>query len=124
MIEASIPKRILLVDDEASLRKTIAKVLSRFDNEIEIATDGEDCLRKFREKKWDLVVTDQHMPGMSGEDVAAVIKAEAPEIPVILMTGVPDTVHNPQLFFALVIKPFANVELREAVSNALSGTPT
>jgi len=124
MIEASIPKRILLVDDEASLRKTIAKVLSRFDNEIEIATDGEDCLRKFREKKWDLVVTDQHMPGMSGEDVAAVIKAEAPEIPVILMTGVPDTVHNPQLFFALVIKPFANVELRDAVSNALSGTPT
>jgi CheY-like chemotaxis protein len=75
-------------------------------------------------KHYDLVLTDLHLPGMSGAELVDQLRRDAPDLPVILMTGDPDEAIE-QLASqagttALLRKPFANSELLACVSAALS----
>lgn len=81
-------RRALLVDDDALVRRAVARHLRRYDLDVVEATDGLDGLAKFRELDHvDMVVLDLSMPGASGHEVLASIRMANATVPVIVMTG-------------------------------------
>jgi len=82
--------RILVVDDEASARNGLVKLLTQDEYVVEAAADGKEALEVVLEKAPDLVVTDLKMPLMGGMDLLAQIKTHAPAIPVIVATAFGD----------------------------------
>src|SRR5208283_5475450 len=62
-------QRVLLVDDELIVRKVLNEYLIRDGHVVELAANGEDGLDKFRDGRFDLVILDRAMPGMSGDQV-------------------------------------------------------
>ena len=80
-------RKVLVVDDDPAVRKSIDRVLSSKGYAVITAENGEEALRKLNEEKYDLVYTDIRMPGMSGLDVAEQVKAKRPWTPVVIITG-------------------------------------
>ena len=85
--DASGLAHVLLVDDEPQLRELLEEFLKIDQHVVETAGDGNEALEKFRAGKFDLVITDQAMPGINGDQLAAAIKRQSPAMPVILLTG-------------------------------------
>ena len=116
--------RILLVDDEKNIRKTVSMALKADGHGVELASDGIEGLERFGEgHNFDLVLTDQRMPGLVGERLAVEIRERAPEVKIIMMTAFA----SPELVVKMLEtrasdflrKPFALVSLRRAVQSAL-----
>ncbi len=80
-------RRILLVDDDASVRRTLASLLRASDQEVFEADSGTEALRWLETTALDLVLTDLGMPEVTGWDVARAAKATRPDLPVVLLTG-------------------------------------
>jgi CheY-like chemotaxis protein len=80
-------RRVLVVDDDAAVRKSFDRVLTGKGYAVITAENGEEALRKLNEEKYDLVYSDIRMPGMSGLEVAEKIKARRPWTPVVIITG-------------------------------------
>ena len=78
---------VLVIDDDPLIRKTMADLLALDGHEATLAADGEEGISLFESGEYDAVFTDLAMPGMSGWDVAAAIKAKRPHIPVVMVTG-------------------------------------
>ena len=117
---AQRPLRVLVVDDEAPVRDTLAAVLAADGHEIELATDGADGLRRFGAGAFDLVITDKAMPVMNGDQMAAAIKQRAPHTPIILLTGF-GLFHEKSEFpdvDVLISKPVRIPALRDAIATA------
>jgi signal transduction histidine kinase len=85
--ESMRPLRILAVDDQPVLCEILADYLAEDWHTVEVAAAGDEALAKFRAQPFDLVITDRAMPGITGEQLAAGIKAISPETRVILLTG-------------------------------------
>ena len=81
---------ILIVDDEASLRQTLARILQRAGYEVTTTASGNEALVLLAQHSFDLVYLDIRMPDMSGLDVLKIIHTKFPELPVILFTAQPD----------------------------------
>lgn len=81
---------ILIVDDEASLRQTLARILQRADYEVTTTASGSEALTLLAQHSFDLVYLDIRMPDISGLEVLKTIHAKYPELPVILFTAQPD----------------------------------
>ena len=79
--------RILIVDDEAGIRKLFVKKLGGLGYEIIEAGDGKEALKRYRETQPDLVVTDLIMPVKEGLETIRVMKREFPELKIIAMSG-------------------------------------
>ena len=79
--------QVLLVDDEAQLREMLVEFLQLSGCTVEAVASGAEALAKFRVGKFDVVITDQAMPGMNGDQLAAAIKQQVATTPVILLTG-------------------------------------
>jgi DNA-binding NtrC family response regulator len=87
-LEAAPAKcRILVVDDEQFMVNTLSKILETLGYEVICAYGGREAYRVCLSEKVDLVVSDLHMPDMSGLELLTSIKSHDPEIPVILVTG-------------------------------------
>lgn len=80
-------KRVLVIDDDEGVRSTLGRLLERAEFEVDLAPDGEEGLRRCRATAPDLVITDIHMPGLNGIEVALTLRTWAPELPVIVMSG-------------------------------------
>lgn len=78
---------VLVVDDEAMVRDVLREYLSGDGHVVETAGDGQEALKLFQKKKFDLVITDRAMPEMSGDQLIAEIKQIAPKVPLIMLTG-------------------------------------
>ncbi len=128
-VEAGVSKalRILVADDQEVICELIAEYLRADGHTVEIACDGTDALQKFNPAQFDLVVTDQSMPGMSGEQLARAINESAPGTPVILLTGFGDEMQArgslPEGINLIVGKPVSASDLRRAVMEASSEEP-
>ncbi|HEY3761906.1 MAG TPA: ATP-binding protein [Verrucomicrobiae bacterium] len=92
--EAAIPGpfRILCVDDEPPLRELIREMLERDGHKIEVTDGGQAGIEAFRaaqqsNRPFDAVITDLGMPYVDGREVAATVKHESPNTPVIMLTG-------------------------------------
>ena len=81
---------ILIVDDEASLRQTLARILQRAGFEVTTAAAGDEALALLSQQTIDLIYLDIRMPDTNGLEVLKIIHAKLPELPVILFTAQPD----------------------------------
>ena len=81
---------ILIIDDEATLRQTMARILQQAGFEVTTAENGEQGLSFIKTTNFDLIFMDLRMPGMAGMDVLKLIHAGYPNLPVILFTAQPD----------------------------------
>jgi len=79
--------RILVIDDEAGIRKLLSELLETAGHDVTVASDGEEGLKLFKDGFFDMVFTDLGMPGISGWEVAKQIKELNAQIPVTLITG-------------------------------------
>jgi len=81
---------ILIIDDEASLRQTMARILQRVGYEVTTASNGKDGLALVTQHPFDLVYLDIRMPDMSGLELLKTIHIKFPDLPIILFTAQPD----------------------------------
>ncbi|MGD0775938.1 MAG: sigma-54 dependent transcriptional regulator [Candidatus Solibacter sp.] len=116
-------KRILVVDDDESLRWVTRAQLQQSGYEVNAATDGNQALENIRQAPPDLVITDLQMPGMSGLELLKKIRADHPEIIVIMVTAF-GTVENAVVAmkagaYDYITKPVNMEELRLIVNRGL-----
>ncbi len=88
---SSIHGRILLVDDNANGSTARKTVLEELGHKINVASSGADALEQFSQHKYDLVVTDYKMPRMDGMELIVHLRQQAPDIPIVLVSGFVDT---------------------------------
>lgn len=80
--------RVLVVDDEASIRDLLSRTLSLAEYDVDVAADGQAALDRMRQQPYDLLVTDLRMPGgIDGLSVIREAKRFNSDIPVIIITG-------------------------------------
>lgn len=108
--------KILLVDDDESVRITLAANLELEGIDVVEAENASAALALVQQQRFDLVLSDVRMPGMGGVELFLAVKRVAPELPVLLMTGFTseDAVTRAVAagVFAVLIKPF---DIRHAV---------
>ncbi len=116
--------RILVVDDEVRVCKSIRQVLLRDDIEVDLAQSGEEALAKEAERPYDVMIVDLMMPGLSGMDLLRMLKARNPKARIIMVTGYPtmrNTLQAMQLgAMDFLPKPFLPTTLRNLVAAALA----
>ncbi len=79
--------KILIVDDEASIRKTLREILEFEKYQVDEATDGLDCLVKLKQTEYDVVIMDIKMPKMDGMEALERVQLLVPDTPVIMISG-------------------------------------
>ena len=78
---------ILIIDDEKAIRKTLMEILSFEGYKVDEASDGEEGLKKFKEKTFDLVLCDIKMPKLDGIEFLQKAGESNPDIPIIMISG-------------------------------------
>jgi DNA-binding NtrC family response regulator len=118
--------RILVVDDDPGIRRSLSRVLERRGHQLQVAPDGRQGLRLWREGGADVVLLDIHMPEVDGIEVLVQLRGLAPELPVIVMSGGDQTRRLDLLgdahllgAWALLRKPFTLDEVIEVVERAV-----
>lgn len=102
--------KMLAVEDDVAIRHLLPRILELNGYEVTIASNAKEALEKFKEEKFDVVLTDYHMPpGMNGVSLAEAIKAINPKTPVVLMSGHPPD-QKPQCVDLLLMKPLRKQE--------------
>ncbi len=79
--------RILVVDDQESMRVLLQDLLEAVGYDVTLAEGGREALEILAEKSFDLVLSDLNMPGMDGTALLGEIKNRYPELPVVIITG-------------------------------------
>ena len=79
--------RVLVVDDEASIRDLLSKTLALAEYDVDVAPDGRSALERMRMYPYDLLIADLKMPGMDGLTVIREAKRYKGDLPVIIITG-------------------------------------
>lgn len=111
-------RTILLVDDRDDCRLTTKWFLGSFGFLVESARNAEEALAVFDPKIHDLVITDNSMPGMSGVEMAHVIKLRSPQTPILMCTGrVPDDTSCVDLAFE---RPVHLLRLKDAAERLIA----
>lgn len=126
--QANPPNRILLVDDEVSIREISAKVLVRSGYQVDTAEDGEAGWNALHATSYDLLITDHNMPKLSGVELVKKLRSVRMNLPVVLASAALPTEEldqNPWLqLAATLLKPFTVGELLETVKEVLSASTT
>lgn len=114
------PKTILLVDDQDELRIMTKWFLASFGYVVESVRSAEDALVIFNPGIHDLVITDNSMRGMTGAEMAHVIKLRSPSTPVLMHTGMPPD--DRSCLDAVIQRPAHLLTLKEAAERLLAGS--
>jgi CheY-like chemotaxis protein len=113
-------RRILVVDDEPLVCDAVKMMLDFDGHLVETASSGKDALAMLEKTQFDLVITDFEMPEMKGDELAAAIKARAPNQRVVMITAYAEMLQasdNPLSGIDHIIsKPFLLENLREAIA--------
>jgi DNA-binding NtrC family response regulator len=117
-------RKILVVDDEETVCRSVRKALLCDDYEIDITLSGEEALKMERQKNYDVVIVDLMMPGINGMDLLKSLKTVSPEVQVVMITGYPTMKNTLQALqigaFDFLPKPFLPFDLRSLVARALA----
>jgi CheY-like chemotaxis protein len=112
---------VLLVDDGDQTRLLTKWFLSNFGFSVDTARNAEEALGRFDPLHHDLVITDNSMPGMTGVEMAHVIKLRSPSTPVVMYSGsVPE---DQTCLDALVQRPTHLLELKAVIEKLLDTNP-
>jgi DNA-binding NtrC family response regulator len=121
-------RRIMVVDDNPSIRRTLQLLLSKAGYEVMQAADGSEAVRLWRDRGGDLVITDLHMPEKDGIETIIELLSHSPGLRIIAMSGGGQTkrlelLGNATLLGAVLTieKPFTIAEMMETVSRAFEG---
>jgi DNA-binding response OmpR family regulator len=120
-------RRVLIVDDDESIRALLRLTLPTEEYEVAEAVDGEDGLRMLVETDPDLILLDWKMPGRHGSLVLDEVKVRRPALPVIVLTSEIQE-HHRRLAESLSVdafltKPFSPIELLETIERLLGEGP-
>ena len=120
--------RIMVVDDDAGIRRVLHILLSRAGYQVSQARDGVEALRVWRDSGSDLVITDLHMPEKDGIEMIIELLSYSPDLRIIAMSGGGQTkrldlLGNASLLGAVhtIEKPFTLNEMMSTVRRALAG---
>ena len=115
--------RILVVDDELSMREFLSILLEREGYDVTVAASAEEALRLMESALFDLVLSDVNMPGLSGIDLLARIKEKSSETAVLMLTAFSAAEQAVEAMklgaYDYICKPFKNEELKQLIKNAL-----
>jgi putative two-component system response regulator len=115
-------KRVLIVDDDASVRCLLERILKRMHREGSLASSAEEARRLLKEEAFDLILCDIHLPCESGMDLIKHVISEYPDTAIIMVSGVddPTTVERALEIgvYGYIVKPFKISEVTISVSNA------
>ena len=121
-----LPRRILVVDGNISIRKLNTSVLTHSGYEVDGAADGAAGLEALRRRHYDLLITDHLMPNVTGVEMVKILRGEDATLPVIMASGaIPreELKNRPWLEIgAFLRKPYSLGELLETVNEVLSPT--
>ena len=113
---------VLVVDDEAMLRRLLEKVLRKEGYNVHLAPSAKDALEILRDNTVDIMISDIRMPEMDGFALLKAVKADYPDVGIIMMTGYADayTVKDALLLGAddYITKPFKSAEICMIVERA------
>ncbi|MBF0295544.1 MAG: response regulator [Magnetococcales bacterium] len=120
---------MLIIDDERQVRDVLQQILDRAGYQTEVAEDGEEGLRRFREQPADLVITDILMPGKDGLETIEEMVRDHPGLPIIAISGggpgekAQFALETAQVCGAgrILAKPFSRQEILAMVRDALAG---
>ena len=120
---ATVQPRILIVDDDETVRSMLARMLGRHSYGCESVANGAEARDALARAPFDLVLCDLNMPGESGLELVEYVGAEYPETATIMVTGADDSDIAEKALelgtYGYVIKPFYNNELLINIANAL-----
>ncbi|MFP4309428.1 MAG: response regulator [Desulfococcaceae bacterium] len=117
--------RILVVEDEPTVRDVLRLLLSSGGHSVVCASRGDEGLRTFQQApdRFDLVITDSKMPGLPGEKMVAVIRRVRPKVPILMLSGFGDRRMEEQAkavgIDCFLAKPIGRRELMTAVDRLL-----
>ncbi len=120
--------RVLVVDDEADLRKSIRLILTQADYDVVEAEDGEQAIQAIRSGDnpllVDAIICDLVMPKVSGMEAIAFFRSQFPGVPILVLTGHPNIENLNELYqqgvVDYLVKPIAPEKLLAAVEKAVS----
>jgi two-component system cell cycle response regulator CpdR len=118
--------RILIADDEDSMRALVARAIAMDGHDIVTAQDGAEALEILTHEQgaFDLLLTDIQMPVMDGIALALSAARDFPELTILLMTGFADQRERASNLSAIahdvITKPFSVADIRTAVADALA----
>jgi two-component system, OmpR family, alkaline phosphatase synthesis response regulator PhoP len=113
-------KRVLVIDDEQSVRSLVALSLEGPDCKVDTFCDGRDALESLTAEQPDLILLDVGLPGMRGDEVLRRLRADqrTAAIPVLMLTGLePPEGSEPD---GVILKPFTPSSLRSCLEDWLS----
>ncbi len=122
------PGRILVIDDEVSVRDLLLRVLADAGHEVVAVETGEAALMKLAKQPFDLLVVDKNLPGMSGLDVLRLVRTHYPRLRAMLITAFPspeaEATAQDLGVHGYVTKPFGIVTIVSAVDAAIEAGRT
>jgi CheY-like chemotaxis protein len=115
--------RILVIDDEESVRNILSQMLRVQGYQVVVASDGEEGVERFKNEKFDLVFTDLGMPKMSGWEVGKALRGMNAKVPIAMITGWGVELNREKMnesgIDLVVSKPFNFDQLGQIVSEAM-----
>lgn len=129
-------RKILIVDDDSDFNQLLTDIFSQANYDVDSCEEPERAVKHFMDGEYDLVVTDQKMPGMSGEELVRTFKQAKPDVPIIMVSGYldNDTIRSliregvggvflkPLNVFSLLKRTATLIEEREAGMRRESGS--
>jgi two-component system, NtrC family, C4-dicarboxylate transport response regulator DctD len=116
-------RHILVVDDEAAIRETLATFLEQYEFAVHAAPDGPSALALLQTERVDVILVDWQMPGISGLEMALEVHKTNPSIPMALITGTPMALQPAPLRQAGISRVFAKPFDLEALVAWLQAVP-
>ena len=121
-------ERLLVVDDEAPILHALQRTFEAAGYEVIACADPSEALDRLREKPFQVLSADYMMPGMTGDELARILRQTEPTLKVLYLTGYSDRLFREKATLwadeAFLDKPCTMKGLREAVSLLVNGTVT
>jgi DNA-binding response OmpR family regulator len=116
------PARVLVIDDERYMRGLLCELLTIWGCEADAASSGREGLIRFAQGRYDLVLTDLVMPGLTGLEVVERVRRADAEVGLIMFTASSTDLqpHGRRLGFTVLRKPLEIGSLETAVKHALA----